>query len=135
MKSPAWPATVRSPMTFLIRHQLGAAGGRRHQRQPTRECHRHRAHRGERCGAHTITPSLLADGNIGYTRQSIGGRDVDITKNWGSDILKIPGTNGSLNLQGGQPLFSVSGLTGFGNTNVSNPFQFRDNQYTGVSVI
>lgn len=81
-------------------------------------------------GTYTITPSLLADGNIGYTRQSIGGRDVDITKNWGSDILKIPGTNGSLDLQGGQPNFSVSGITGFGNTNVSNPFQFRDNQYT-----
>ena len=81
-------------------------------------------------GTYTITPSLLLDGNVGYTRQAIAGKDVDIDKNWGSDILKIPGTNGSLNLQGGQPNFSVSGLTGFGNTNVSNPFVFRDNQYT-----
>src|ERR1019366_2031285 len=32
-------------------------------------------------GTHTITPSLLVDGNIGYTRQSISGRNVDITKN------------------------------------------------------
>ena len=81
-------------------------------------------------GNYTITPSLLADGNIGYTRQTISGKDVDINKNWGSDILKIPGTNGSLNLQGGQPYFSVSDYTAFGNPNVSNPFLFRDNQYT-----
>ena len=81
-------------------------------------------------GTYTITPSLLADGNVGFTRQAIGGKDVDIDKNWGSDILKIPGTNGSLNLQGGQPFFSVSSYTSFGNPNVSNPFIFRDNQYT-----
>ena len=81
-------------------------------------------------GTYTITPSLLVDGNVGYTRQTIGCQDVDINKNWGSDILKIPGTNGSLLLQGGMPNFSVSSITGFGNTNVSNPFVFRDNQYT-----
>src|SRR5262249_7858662 len=81
-------------------------------------------------GTYTLTPTIVFDGNIGYTRQSIGGRDVDIDKNWGSDILKIPGTNGSLNLQGGQPYFNVSSYTAFGNPNVSNPFVFRDNQYT-----
>src|SRR5207248_1994557 len=78
----------------------------------------------------TITPTLLIDGNIGYTRQAISGRNVDLDKNYGSDVLHIPGTNGSLDLQGGYPFFSVSGWTSFGNPNVSNPFVFRDNQYT-----
>jgi len=81
-------------------------------------------------GTYTITPTVLVDGNAGYTRQAISGRDTDIDKNWGTDVLKIPGTNGSLDLQGGQPYFSVSSYTAFGNPNVSNPFQFRDNQYT-----
>ena len=54
-------------------------------------------------GTYTVTPSLLLDGNVGYTRQAISGKDIDIGKNYGSDVLKIPGTNGSLNLQGGYP--------------------------------
>ncbi len=81
-------------------------------------------------GTYTLTPSLLFDGNVGYTRQAIAGKDVDITTNFGSDVLKIPGTNGGLDLQGGQPYFAVSGYTSFGNPNVSNPFVFRDNQFT-----
>src|ERR1019366_4198322 len=64
-------------------------------------------------GTYTITPSLLVDGNVGFTRQAISGKDVDINQNWGTDILKIPGTNGSLNLQGGQPYFNVSSYTAF----------------------
>jgi hypothetical protein len=83
-------------------------------------------------GTYTITPALLVDGNVGFTRQAISGKDVDINQNWGTDILKIPGTNGSLNLQGGQPYFSVSDYTAFGNPNVSNPFVFRDNQYVSA---
>jgi hypothetical protein len=81
-------------------------------------------------GTYTLTPTLLFDGNVGYTRQAISGRNVDLDKNYGSDVLGIPGTNGSLDLQGGYPFFSVSGWTAFGNPNVSNPFVFRDNQYT-----
>jgi hypothetical protein len=81
-------------------------------------------------GTYTVTPTLLFDGNVGYTRQAISGRNVDLDKNYGSDVLGIPGTNGSLDLQGGYPFFSVSGWTSFGNPNVSNPFVFRDNQYT-----
>jgi hypothetical protein len=78
----------------------------------------------------TITPYLLVDGNIGFTRQHITGKDVDIDKNYGSDVLHIPGTNGSSLWQGGYPYFSVSSYTAFGNPAVSNPFLFRDNQYT-----
>ena len=81
-------------------------------------------------GTYTVTPTLLFDGNVGYTRQTISGRNVDLDKNYGLDVLHIPGTNGTLDLQAGYPFFSVSGWTSFGNPNVSNPFVFRDNQYT-----
>jgi hypothetical protein len=81
-------------------------------------------------GTYVFTPAILFDGVIGYTRQSIASKNVDIDKNYGLDVLKIPGTNGTLNLQGGYPYFSVSGWTAFGNSNPSSPTKFRDNQYT-----
>ena len=83
-------------------------------------------------GTYTVTPAVLIDGNIGFTRLRISGENIDIDRNFGLDVLKIPGTNGTDRLQGGIPRFTVSGFSNFGNPNVSNPFLFRDNQYTGV---
>ncbi len=80
-------------------------------------------------GTYTVSPRILIDGNIGYTRQRLGAQNIDIDKNYGLDELKIPGTNGSDFLQGGYPRFSISGFSSLGNPNVSNPFLFRDNQY------
>ena len=82
-------------------------------------------------GTYTLTPSLLLDGNIGFTRQRLGAQNVDIDKNYGLD-LGIPGTNGPDRLQGGYPRFSISGFSSIGNPNVSNPFLFRDNQYVAA---
>ena len=81
-------------------------------------------------GTYVLTPAVLFDGNIGYTRQHIASKNVDIGTNYGLDTLKIPGTNGPLALQGGIPYFSVSGFTALGNSNVSSPTLFRDNQFT-----
>ena len=83
-------------------------------------------------GTYTVSPTILIDGNIGFTRLRLNGENIDIDKNFGLDVLKIPGTNGTNRLQGGIPRFIVSGFSNFGNPNVSNPFQFRDNQYTAV---
>ena len=82
-------------------------------------------------GTYTLTPSLLLDGNIGFTRQRLGAQNVDIDKNYGLD-LGIPGTNGADRLQGGYPRFAISGFSSIGNPNVSNPFLFRDNQYVAA---
>jgi hypothetical protein len=93
-------------------------------------------------GTYTITPSLLVDGNVGYTRLRLGAQNVDIDKNYGLDVLKIPGTNGPDKLDGGYPAFNfngstsggnqISGLTNLGNQNNSNPFLFRDNEYVAT---
>ncbi len=83
-------------------------------------------------GTYTLTPSLLLDGNIGFTRQRLGAQNVDIDKNFGLDVLGIPGTNGPDRLQGGYPRFTISGFSSIGNPNVSNPFLFRDNQYVAA---
>ncbi|MEO6723959.1 MAG: TonB-dependent receptor, partial [Blastocatellia bacterium] len=83
-------------------------------------------------GTYTINPRLLLDGNIGFTRQRLGAQNIDIDKNYGLDVLGIPGTNGPDPLQGGYPRFTISGFSSIGNPNVSNPFLFRDNQYVAA---
>ncbi len=80
-------------------------------------------------GTYTVTPRLLADATLGFTRQRLGSVNVDIDKNYGLEELQIPGTNGADRLQGGYPRFNVTSISAFGNPNVSNPFLFRDNQW------
>lgn len=83
-------------------------------------------------GTYTVSPTILIDGNVGYTRLRLDAENVDIGKNYGLDVLGIPGTNGSYSLDGGYPNFGVTGFSSFGNSNVSNPFLFRDNEYVGA---
>ncbi|HEY1342829.1 MAG TPA: TonB-dependent receptor [Bryobacteraceae bacterium] len=80
-------------------------------------------------GTYTLSPRVLFDAVVGYTRLRLGAQNVDIDKNYGLDVLHIPGTNGPNPLQGGYPRFTISGFSSLGNPNVSNPFLFRDNQY------
>ncbi|HYW43443.1 MAG TPA: carboxypeptidase-like regulatory domain-containing protein [Bryobacteraceae bacterium] len=79
---------------------------------------------------YTISPALLVDGNVGYTRQNIGATGDPQNGAYGLDVLKIPGTNGVGSSYDGMPGFQVTGVANFGNTNTGSPFNFRDNQYT-----
>ena len=83
-------------------------------------------------GTYTISEHVLVDANFGFTRQRLGAENIDIDRNYGLDVLGIPGTNGPDRLQGGYPRFVINGFSSIGNPNVSNPFQFRDNQYVAV---
>ena len=83
-------------------------------------------------GTYTVSPRILIDGNVGFTRLRLSAENVDLGKNYGLDDLNIPGTNGGDRLQGGYPRFNISGFSALGNPNVSNPFLFRDNQYVAV---
>jgi carboxypeptidase family protein/TonB-dependent receptor-like protein len=83
-------------------------------------------------GTYTVSEHVLVDANFGFTRQRLGAENIDIDKNYGLDVLGIPGTNGPDRLQGGYPRFVITGFSSIGNPNVSNPFQFRDNQYVAV---
>lgn len=83
--------------------------------------------------SYTFTPTIVLDGNIGYTRQRLGAEGFDLVSNFGLQTLKIPGTNGPDRLQGGVPSFQIgAGWTNIGNDNTGNPFLFRDNQYVGA---
>ena len=84
-------------------------------------------------GTYSFTPHLLLDANVGFTRQALGAQNTDLDKNYGLEVLGIPGTNGPEHLQAGIPNFGISGWTSLGNANVSNPFLFRDNEYLAVA--
>jgi hypothetical protein len=83
--------------------------------------------------SHVITSNLVVDVDGGYTRQRLGAQStLDIADgDFGTDVLDIPGTNGVGPNYVGQPAFDFTGFSGIGNTNGSNPFLFRDNQFTG----
>ena len=78
----------------------------------------------------TISPTMLVDGNVGYTRQSIGANGDEPQGDYGLNTLKIPGTNGVGTNYQGIPGFQIAGVANMGNTNTGSPFKFRDNQYT-----
>jgi hypothetical protein len=79
--------------------------------------------------SYALTPSLVLDANAGFTRLHLGAENIDIDKNYGTDVLGIPGTNGPSANNGGYPSFAISGLSSIGNSNNSNPFLFRDNLF------
>jgi len=92
--------------------------------------------RGQNAGlgfSHVFNQSLVLDADGGWTRLlTFAQSTLDIALgDYGLNTLKIPGTNGvGLNYVG-QPGFYLTTFTGIGNNNGSNPFEFRDNQFTG----
>jgi len=84
-------------------------------------------------GTYTFSPTVVLDGNIGYTRQRLAAENFDINTPFGLSVLKIPGTNGPDRLQGGVPAFQITGWNNIGNDNTGNPFLFRDNQYVAAA--
>lgn len=79
----------------------------------------------------TVSPTLTVDGAFGWTRQDQDGTPVGIEKNFGLDVLGIPGTNGTDPRQGGAPIFTVTGFTQFGGAPNWAPFYFDDQNYSG----
>lgn len=89
-------------------------------------------------GTHTFTANLLLDANVGFTRQHISALDTDITEHgdYGLQTLKIPGTNddgmaATNKFYWGIPAFTFASYSSLGNSSPSNPFIYRDNQYSG----
>jgi hypothetical protein len=81
-------------------------------------------------GTYALRPNLLLDANFGFLRQALSAENTDLDTNYGLTFLDIPGTNGTNRLQGGFPNFQMTNMADLGNSNVSNPFTFRDNTYT-----
>ncbi len=130
-KTMIWGRYSLSPMDIFAPLVLGPAGGDAFNGGNPG----HAGGRAQVFGSgltYTVTPTLLIDGNAGYTRQNIGATGDPQDGAYGTDVLHIPGTNGTGPNYAGIPGFQVTGIANIGNTNTGSPFKFRDNQYTGA---
>ncbi len=98
-------------------------------------------------GTYTFSPTMLLDWNFGFTRQRLASA-FDLTSAQGLNDLHIPGTNnagttGDPSLYFGLPGFQIGPNPGatnqtgpnLGNSQVANPFLFRDQQFvSGVNL-
>jgi hypothetical protein len=85
----------------------------------------------------TQSPTFLVDGVFGHTRFENIAIGPDYGKNWGSEVWKIPGTNGgkmfaSDERYSGMPLIN-NGFAAWGNNASSNPNFYHDRSYTFTS--
>src|SRR5216684_6164071 len=79
----------------------------------------------------TLSPTLVVDGTVGFTRMSEYGQTPDFGTNIGSDVLGIPGTNNGTDLRSsGIPFFSVTGFADLGNPEGWNPAYRNDWSFT-----
>jgi hypothetical protein len=79
---------------------------------------------------HTMSPTFLLDGNLGFARRGQAQKVPMLGTNFGLDVLGIPGTNGPDIRQSGQPNFAVSGYQNFGNPDLSKPAFFNENLFS-----
>jgi hypothetical protein len=92
--------------------------------------------RGQNAGlgfSHVFGPNVVLDADGGWTRLlTYAQSTLDIAVgDYGLNTLKIPGTNGTGLNYVGIPGFYLTTFTGLGNAQGANPFEFRDNQFTG----
>jgi hypothetical protein len=126
--SMIWGRYSVSPMDILAPLDLGPAGGDAFNGGNA-------GHAGGRVQVfaagftYALSPSMVLDGNAGYTRQNIGANGDVQDGAFGTDVLHIPGTNGTGPNYAGIPALFVTGISNLGNPGTGSPFQFRDNQY------
>ena len=92
--------------------------------------------RGQNAGlgfSHVFTSNVVIDADGGWTRLlTYAQSTLDLAVgDYGLNTLKIPGTNGVGSNYVGIPGFYLTTFTGLGNNQGANPFEFRDNQFTG----
>jgi hypothetical protein len=79
---------------------------------------------------YTVSPAFLIDGTLGWTRFGQNVQSPDLGRNFGKDVLGIPGTNGPDPRESGMPAFNISDYTTLGNTEGWNPLWRNDQSYT-----
>ena len=77
-----------------------------------------------------ISPTFLMDTVIGFTRMGQNNISEDFGTNFGSDVLGIPGTNGSDIRQSGIPRFDISGYSALGQVSGWIPAFRNDQSFT-----
>jgi hypothetical protein len=81
--------------------------------------------------SYTLSPNLIVDGNVGFTRMTEFGQTPDFGQNIGLSVLGIPGTNDPNDMRdSGFPLFAISGFNNIGNPEGWNPAFRNDWSFT-----
>lgn len=84
-------------------------------------------------GTYTLTPSFIVDAYFGFTKQGTNSVQDGVDKNYGLDVLGIPGTNGTRKFEGGFPEMDFGGdFATIGIDNNFMPYYRRDPQYQYV---
>jgi len=78
---------------------------------------------------YVFSPTLVVDGNFGYTRKDTASEQARLDENVGLDVLGIPGTNGTRRFEGGWPRFIIDGFADVGIPNNFMPYYRRDPQF------
>ena len=63
-------------------------------------------------GNYVVSPNFVLDGSFGMTRMVANSEQLDVAKKPGTDILGIPGTNGTRNFEGSWPEFDIASSQG-----------------------
>jgi hypothetical protein len=79
---------------------------------------------------YTISPTLLLDGSLGFSRVTPEAHHFQYGQNIGLDVLQLPGTNhpGDITYSG-IPQFRITGYSTYGNPGSANPEKWHDNQF------
>ncbi|PYV05443.1 MAG: hypothetical protein DMG26_05280 [Acidobacteria bacterium] len=76
-------------------------------------------------GSYVATPIFVVDAIFGMTRMVANSQQLDIAKKEGTDVLGIPGVNGTRNFEGSWPEFDIGG----GNSGNLSPFALLGTQH------
>ncbi|MFB3920612.1 MAG: TonB-dependent receptor domain-containing protein [Terriglobia bacterium] len=73
-------------------------------------------------GTYTFTPNLVMDAHFGYAKQGTSSEQPGLGTNIGSDVLGIPGTNGTRAFESGWPQFDINAGDDFATMGIVNNF-------------
>jgi hypothetical protein len=79
-------------------------------------------------GTYTFTPNFVMDAHFGYAKQTTSSEQPGLGTNIGSDVLGIPGTNGTRAFETGWPQFDVGDFATMGVDNNFMPYYRHDPQ-------
>ncbi len=82
---------------------------------------------------YVASASLVIDAYFGYTLMDTNSEQPRLDKNYGRDLLGIPGTNGTRRFEGGLPTFAISSFSTFGSVDGFMPYYRHDPQFQYVA--
>jgi hypothetical protein len=86
-------------------------------------------HSGTWAVTYIVTPTLIADFNVGVTIMDTSSEQQRLDEKLGLDFLGIPGTNGPRRFEGGWPRFEISNYTTIGESEGYMPYFRYDPQH------